>query len=221
MRAHSCPILCNPMDCSPPGSSVHRILQARILEWVAISYCRGSSWPRGQTHVSWVSRVGRHISTAPPGKPHEQSKYLPITNISNSQLLSLVSLALFPLYISIHKYIVTIIILNNLQSVLSIKNSKNNIKKIILDTGGEEEGGMIWQDSNEMYTLPYVKQIASGSLLCDAGNPKPVLCDNLERWEREREVGRCYKRDGTHVYLWLIHVDVWKKKSWDCKFIML
>ena len=36
-----------------------------------------------------------------------------------------------------------------------------------------------------MYTLPYVKQIASGSSLCDAGNPKPVLCDNLERWERE------------------------------------
>ena len=91
--------------------------------------------------------------------------------------MSLVSLALLHLYISIHKYIVTIIILNNLLSVLSIKNSKNNIKKIILDTGGEEEGGMIGQESNEMYTLPYVKQIASGSLLCDAGNPKPVLCD--------------------------------------------
>ena len=46
------PTLCNPMDCSPPGSSVHRILQARILEWVAISFSRGSSKPRNQTRVS-------------------------------------------------------------------------------------------------------------------------------------------------------------------------
>ena len=41
--AQSCPTLCNPMDCSPPGSSVHGILQARILEWVAISSSRRSS----------------------------------------------------------------------------------------------------------------------------------------------------------------------------------
>ena len=38
-----CPTLCDPMDCSPPGSSVHGIFQARILEWVAISFSRGSS----------------------------------------------------------------------------------------------------------------------------------------------------------------------------------
>ena len=38
-----CPTLCDPMDCSPPDSSVHRILQARILEWVAIPFSRGSS----------------------------------------------------------------------------------------------------------------------------------------------------------------------------------
>ena len=42
----SCPTLFNPMDCSPPGSSVHGILQARILEWVAIFFSRGSSGPR-------------------------------------------------------------------------------------------------------------------------------------------------------------------------------
>ena len=52
--AQSCPILCNPMDCSPPGSSVHGILQARILEWVALSFSRGSSWPRDQTQVSRI-----------------------------------------------------------------------------------------------------------------------------------------------------------------------
>ena len=50
--AQSCMTLCNPMDCSPPGSSVHEILQTRILEWVAISLSRGSSRPRDQTQVS-------------------------------------------------------------------------------------------------------------------------------------------------------------------------
>ena len=47
----SCPPLCDPMDCSPPGSSVHGILQARILEWVATAFSRGPSWPRDQTWV--------------------------------------------------------------------------------------------------------------------------------------------------------------------------
>ena len=42
----SCPALCDFMDCSPPGSSLHGILQARILEWVAMPSSRGSSWPR-------------------------------------------------------------------------------------------------------------------------------------------------------------------------------
>ena len=54
--AHLCPTLCNPMDCSPPGSSVHWILQARILEWVAVSFSRGSSQPSDQTHVFYIGR---------------------------------------------------------------------------------------------------------------------------------------------------------------------
>ena len=41
-----CPTLCDPMDCSPPGSSVHGILQARILEWVTMPFSKGSSQPR-------------------------------------------------------------------------------------------------------------------------------------------------------------------------------
>ena len=48
--AQSCPI-CDPMDCSPPGSSVPGILQANILEWVAIPFSRGSSWPRDRNQV--------------------------------------------------------------------------------------------------------------------------------------------------------------------------
>ena len=62
--AQSCPTLCDPVDCSPPGSSVHGILQARILEWVAISFSRGSSQPRDQTHVSRIA--GRCLSSNLP-----------------------------------------------------------------------------------------------------------------------------------------------------------
>ena len=51
-----CPTLCNPIDCSPPGSSVHGIFQARILEWVVMPFSRVSSWPRGQTQVSCIVR---------------------------------------------------------------------------------------------------------------------------------------------------------------------
>ena len=62
--AQLCATLCDPKDCSPPGSPVHWILQARILEWVAISFSRGSCWPRDQT---WVSRIaGRAAPTGPP-----------------------------------------------------------------------------------------------------------------------------------------------------------
>ena len=53
--AQSCPTLCDRVDCSPPGSSIHGILQARILEWVAISFCRGSSRPRDRTQVSHIA----------------------------------------------------------------------------------------------------------------------------------------------------------------------
>ena len=52
LATQSCLTLCNPMECSPPGSSVHGIFQARILEWVAISFSRGSVLPRNQTQVS-------------------------------------------------------------------------------------------------------------------------------------------------------------------------
>ena len=63
----SCPTLCDPMNCSPPASSVHGILQARILEWVALSFSRGSSQPRDWTHVSCLA--GGFFTSEPPGKP--------------------------------------------------------------------------------------------------------------------------------------------------------
>ena len=71
----SCLTLCNPVDCSLPGSSVHGIFQARILEWVAISFSRGSSWPRDWTWVShtvgrlftiWATREDPEFAKTPP-----------------------------------------------------------------------------------------------------------------------------------------------------------
>ena len=56
----SCLTLCDPMDCCLPGSSVHGIVQARILEWVAISFSRGSSQPRAWT---WVSHIASRLFT--------------------------------------------------------------------------------------------------------------------------------------------------------------
>ena len=67
LLAQSCLTLCDPMDCSPPGSSVHGISQARILEWFVIPFSRGSSPPRDQTCVSCIA--DGFFTTAPPGKP--------------------------------------------------------------------------------------------------------------------------------------------------------
>ena len=62
-------LLGDPMDCSPPCSSVHGISEARILKWVTIAFSSGSSWPRDWTFVPCLA--GRFISTEPRGKPSE------------------------------------------------------------------------------------------------------------------------------------------------------
>ena len=89
--SQSCPNLCYPMVYSPPGSCVHGILQARILEWIAMPCSRGSSQSKDQTHVSLVqplSRV-RHFVT-PWTAAHQASP-----SITNSQsLLKLMSIEL-------------------------------------------------------------------------------------------------------------------------------
>ena len=73
MLTQLCPTLWGPMDCSPSGSSTHDIFQARILEWVAISYSKASSWPRNKTHVFCVScifcRQADSLPLVPPEKP--------------------------------------------------------------------------------------------------------------------------------------------------------
>ena len=64
----SCPTLCDPVDGSPPGSPVLGILQARTLEWIAISSSRESSPPRDWIYLSWIA--GGFFTAEPPGKLH-------------------------------------------------------------------------------------------------------------------------------------------------------
>ena len=85
----SYPILCDPMDCSPPGFSVHGILQARILEGVAIPFSRRSSWPRDQP---WSPALqADFLPSKPPGKP-----WFPMMG-PNSRIISFGTWALAPL----------------------------------------------------------------------------------------------------------------------------
>ena len=89
-----CSTFCNPMNCSPSGSSAHGILQARILEWVAISFSRGSFWPRDQTLVSciaggfftvWATRAGEG---EPNGESSMETYTLPyVKQIASGKLL--------------------------------------------------------------------------------------------------------------------------------------
>ena len=89
--AQLCPTLCDPMDCSPPGSSLHKILQTRILERVpfptpgdAISYSRGSSRPMDQTHhISWVSCISRWFFTT--SSTWEATRNLDITYLNSDE----------------------------------------------------------------------------------------------------------------------------------------
>ena len=66
--------LCDPMDCSLSGSSVHGIFQASVLEWIAVSFSRGSSWPRNRTQVSRIA--GRLYRLSHQGSPKYIHKYI-------------------------------------------------------------------------------------------------------------------------------------------------
>ena len=71
--AQSCPTLCDPMDCSPPGSSVHGILQARILEWGAISFSR--DLPNPEIKPGSPAQKTDSLPSEPPGKPKVKNVY--------------------------------------------------------------------------------------------------------------------------------------------------
>ena len=87
LLAQSCLTLCNPMDCSLPAFFVHGILQARILEWVAMSSSKGSSQPRDQTSVSYLA--SGYFTAKPPGKTSRSSQALYKIWISTNVFLSI------------------------------------------------------------------------------------------------------------------------------------
>ena len=81
-----CPTLQDPKDCSLPGSPIHRIFQARILEWVAISFSRGSSQPRDQTRVSCLHLLHWQAGSSPL-EPSGKPRWVLITVVSEYQSL--------------------------------------------------------------------------------------------------------------------------------------
>ena len=94
----SCLALCNPMDCSLPGSSVNGILQARILEWVATSSSRGSSWPRDRTPVSYIT--GRFFTVW----AIREAQTLPDLVIINSAVMDILILSLlWSIYVKVEE----------------------------------------------------------------------------------------------------------------------
>ena len=91
----------------------------------------------------------------------------------------------------------------------------------LVDTVGEGVGETNGDSSIETHTLPYIKQIASGNLLCDTGSSNLVLCDKLDGWngvgarKEVQEEGTKIQKKGTYIYiyLWLIPVDICQKPT--------
>ena len=95
-----------------------------------------------------------------------------------------------------------------------------DVKNRLLDSVGEGEGGMIWENSIEACILPYVKQIPSPSSMHGTGHSKPVHWANPGGWDGEGDERRG-SGWGTHVHPWLIHVNVRQKPPQYCKVISL
>ena len=94
------------------------------------------------------------------------------------------------------------------------------VENRLLNSEGEGEGGMIWENSTEACVLPYVKYRTSPSSMRETGHSKPVFWDNTEGWDGEG-AGRWFRDKGTCVHPWLIHVNVWQKPPQYCKIISL
>ena len=106
-----------------------------------------------------------------------------------------------------------------LMILLAGQQRRLRLKEQTFGHSGEGQGGMIWGSSNETYAIPYAKSKASGNLLYDTGNPKPVLCDNLEGCNGDRGK-REVQEEGAYVYLWPIHIDSRQKPSQYYKAII-
>ena len=103
------------------------------------------------------------------------------------------------------------------QTSPNVKNSLHrdtDVKNRLLDSVGEGEGGMIWENSAETCILPYMKETASASPMQEAGHPKLVL-------GQPSGVGYGGRWGGDSVYLWLIHADPWQRPSQYCRVTVL
>ena len=122
--AQSCLTLWNTMDCSPPSPSVRGILQARILEWNAISFSRGSSGSRDRT---WVSCMAGSLSSESPGKPF-------------LHILSYILFKMFLKSIQLKKYFKTLVQCLWLLSVINIPLEKNAPNLALYDSLNDANG---------------------------------------------------------------------------------
>ena len=108
LSSQLCPILCNPLNCSPPGYSVCGIFQARIPDWVVISSSQGSFRPKDQTWVSWVSCIAGWVFTTEPWGTLEDryhhlicwSSFLPLNALQRLSLFFVVFPIIFLLLLS-------------------------------------------------------------------------------------------------------------------------
>ena len=96
-----------------------------------------------------------------------------------------------------------------------MRDSKRDtdIKNRLLDSGGEDEGGMIWENSTETCILAYVKQITSPSLMHETGHSKLVHWDNPEGWDEEG--GGRGVQDGEHMYTHGWFMSMYGKKHYN------
>ena len=132
--AKLCPTLCHSMDCNPPGSSVHGILQPRILEWAAISFSRGSSQPRDW---AWVSCISSKCFTALLSEPGRKTR-LKIAQRSNPKVLDFLG-ALIEVAIRLSVPIWS----HNL--VLPRKQNVTQLNSLVIPGWGGDVGGWSWR----------------------------------------------------------------------------
>ena len=136
--AQSCPTLCDPMDCRLPGSTIHGIFQARVLEWVAISFSRGSSQPRIEPRSPALEADA--LPSELPGKP--VICISEVIDISSRQ--SWVQLVLHP---------------EKWYRWTYFHNGRRREREQTCGHCEEEKGGTNWEMRTDLYKLPHVTQL--------------------------------------------------------------
>ena len=130
--------LCDPMDCNLPGFSVHGIFQARVLEWVTISFCRGSSWPKDQTQVSCIA--GRRFTLWATREAQDPlySDLFPLSALSyiNIGICSFVLILLLVLTqcITLRLFLSSAVTMSNMSSVSNMLTMGSITKAIWMNT---------------------------------------------------------------------------------------